>query len=371
MTNNKKKALFMVNSLSNGGAERVCINMANELVKKNYNVDFILLGTNNNNSVSYKLNEKITIFNLNINTNNKIKKFLKILLSVKKINKYIRKREEDGKYSLVTSHLPMSNILTRLSIVRNKALYVFHLNMSHYVRKDKFILKNIIKLIFHNKKIVSVSEGVRQECINDYGMDGRLIKTIYNPINVEEIIDKMNELIDIKEKYFLQVGRLSKQKRQDRMLEVFAKGKFYEKYKLLFCGTGELLEEYKKQTKKLGIEDSVIFLGWQSNSYKWMKNAELLVCTSDNEAFPMTLIEAFTCKTKVVSSNCKFGPSEILVEDYANYLVKPDDIDEYIEKINKALEFYPKIENPVLKKCIANNVIDNYLHFALQNKFGG
>ena len=37
------KALFIINSLSNGGAERVCINMANELIKENFNVDFIIL----------------------------------------------------------------------------------------------------------------------------------------------------------------------------------------------------------------------------------------------------------------------------------------------------------------------------------------
>ena len=39
----KNKALFIINSISNGGAERVCTNMANELIKEQYDVDFILL----------------------------------------------------------------------------------------------------------------------------------------------------------------------------------------------------------------------------------------------------------------------------------------------------------------------------------------
>ncbi len=360
----KKKALFMVNTLSNGGAERVCINMANELAKENYTVDFILLGTNENNSTSYQLDKNIEIFNLNINTNNKIKKILKILLSVRKVNKYVKEKEKEGKYALITSHLPMSNFLTRLSMVKNRTIYVFHLNMSYYVHKNQILLKNIIKYMFHKKKIVSVSEGVRQECINDYGMNEKYIKTIYNPINIEEIKEKMNEPIDVKGKYFLQVGRLSKQKRQDRMLEIFAKGKFYKNYKLLFCGTGDLLEDYKKQAEKLGIAEYVEFLGWQANSYKWMKNAEIMICTSDNEAFPMTLIEALSCNAKIVSSNCKFGPNEILIDDYANYLVQPDDIDGYIEKINQALKKYPKSKNAVLQKCIAINVINSYLEYA-------
>ena len=42
-------ALFLVNSISNGGAERVCINMANELLKQKYDVHFIILGKNDKN----------------------------------------------------------------------------------------------------------------------------------------------------------------------------------------------------------------------------------------------------------------------------------------------------------------------------------
>lgn len=363
----ERKALFMINSISNGGAERVCINMANELVKNNYKVDFILLGTNNSNNVLYELNDKIRVFDLNISTNNKIRKLIQILFSVRKINNYIEEEEKNGQYSLITSHLPMSNILTRVSSVKKRAIYVFHLNMSHYGDKNNFCFKVLLKFMFSNKKIVTVSEGVRQECIKDYNMNEKLMKTIYNPIDLNEIEQKMNEPIDIKEKFFLQVGRLSKQKRQDRMLEIFSKGEFFHDYKLAFCGTGDLLEEYRKKAKELGIENSVYFLGWQSNSYKWMKNAEILLCTSDNEAFPMTLIEALSCKTKVVSSNCKFGPNEILVNDFSNFLVEPDDIDGYISKINMALKSYPQEKNPVLEKCMVSNVIEEYLNFAMQN----
>ena len=134
------------------------------------------------------------------------------------MNGYIEENEEDGEYLLITSHLPMSNILTRLSNVKKRAIYVFHLNMSHYGNKNNLIFKAFIKFMFFNKKVVTVSEGVRQECINDYNMNKKFIRTIYNPINISEIKEKMLEPINIKEKYFLHIGRLSNQKRQDRML---------------------------------------------------------------------------------------------------------------------------------------------------------
>ena len=117
------------------------------------------------------------------------------------------------------------------------------------------------------------------------------------------------------------------------MCEETKLGKFYQKYKLLFCGVGKLENKIKEKVEKLGLKDKVIFLGWQSNVYKWMYNSEMLISTSDFEAFPMNLIEAFACGTKVVSSNCEFGPNEILLDEYANYLVKTDDVNDYINNV--------------------------------------
>lgn len=359
----KKKALFVVNSLSDGGAERVCINMANELLQQNYEVDFILLGKNDKNNKTYKINKEINIYNLNINNTNKIIKIFKILASIGKMNKIIRKREEETGYQLITSHLPMANILTRFSCIKNRALYVFHTKVSSYDRICHKLFFMFFYYIYKNQKIVAVSEGVRQEAINKYKIKEKNIVTIYNPINVTEIDKKSKEKIPKIGKYILQVGRFNDAKRQDRMVDVFFKGELYKKYQLVFCGTGELEESIKTKVNNMGINEKVTFLGWQDNVYKWMKNAELLVSTSDYEAFPMNLMEAIICGTKVVSSNCEFGPNEILLGDYSKYLVKTDDVNDYIEKINMSLLSYPITNNPIIEKCKASNIIEEYLKF--------
>ena len=114
------------------------------------------------------------------------------------------------------------------------------------------------------------------------------------------------------------------------------------------------------------LTQDVIFMGWQDNIYKWLANCEVLICTSDVEAFPMNLIEAFACKTKVVSSNCQYGPNEILLGEYAKFLVKPDDIEGYIEKIKEAIEEYPQVQNPIIEQCKPNNIINQYIAFMEQ-----
>lgn len=358
-----KKALFMVNSLNNGGAERVCINMANELLSRDYQVDFILLNQNLEENLSYQIDPKIHIYDLKINDKNKLKKMIHLLFSVFKVNHIIAENEQEEAYCLITSHLPKSNFLTRISVVGKRAIYVFHSRFSYYKGKKNLLYRAELHYLYNRKKLVTVSEGVKQEAISDYGMNENYIKTIYNPILFDEIKNKMNESIPLQEPYILSVGRFMKEKRQDRMIDIFYQGKFYEKYKLVFCGTGELETKIKQKVKDYKIEDKVLFMGWQDNVYKWMKNANLLVCTSDTEGFPMNLIEAMVCKTKIVSSNCSFGPSEILIGEYANYLVEPDNIEEYIEKINQALTSYPTHKPQILEQCMASNVIDRYLEF--------
>ena len=356
-----KSALFFVNSISNGGAERVCINLANELLKQNYKVDFIVL--DNNDKKMYQIDDRIKVYNLNINHKNKLKKIGKILLSIYKVNRIIDKREDNGEYALITSHLPMSNILTRFSSVGDRAIYVFHTTMRFYDKNNSSALKSVLKFILKNRKIVCVSKGLENECKKKYNMKYSRFATIYNPINSNEINNKKKEEISLKEPYILLVGRFCEAKRQERMLEIFYKGKFYEKYKLVFCGTGDLEKEIKNKTKQLGIQDKVVFLGWQDNIYKWMSKCEILVSTSDIEAFPMTLIEAIVCKAKIVSSNCEFGPNEILTKEYSDFLVEVDNIDEYIKKIRVALVKYPNTENDIIEKCKAENVIKQYIHF--------
>lgn len=359
------KALFFINTLSNGGAEKVCLNLSNEMIRKGFKVDFIILGKNEDNPETYQFDPKIKIYNLNINSKNKIIKILKILFSIPKVNKIIKESEKHEKYDIITSHLPMANLITRLSNVKKRAIYVFHLPLKAYENsKNKYIYKIITKIMYKNKKAVAVSNKVKEEAVNLYKLNSKDIETIYNPIDVQEIQKLKDEKIDIKDNYILHVGRFDPLKRQDRMLEIFIKGKFYEKYKLIFCGDGRLKDEIKQKVKNLNIGDKIIFLDWQSNVYKWMNNADVLVVTSDYESFSMVIVEALTCGTKVVSANCDFGPREIMKKEYAKFLVKKDDIDEYIIKINKALDSYPTAKNNFVNNCLPDKVLEKYMAFA-------
>ena len=265
----------------------------------------------------------------------------------------------------------MANIVTRSSCFGKKSIYVFHSTIKTFSANKTRLFRMVLKWFFKNRKVVCVSKGIMSECLNEYKFSEKNIKAIYNPINIEEIKEKSKQKLPngvTKKPYFIIIGRLNRLKRQDRCIEIFNKGDFYKKYDLLICGTGELEQELRKQAGSLPSKESIKFIGWQENVYKWMKNSALVLCTSDAEGFPMNMVEAYACGAKVVSSDCDFGPREIMVGEYSKYLVDKDSIGDYIETINDALNKYPKTKNPIVAECSIENIMLKYESFYKEAK---
>ena len=353
----KNTALFIVNSLGNGGAERVCINLSEELARQGLKVHIISIYKSNN---QYNIkNKNIEHVSLGYNPRNPFDKLNCILFGYRRLNKLVDHVED---YSLITSHLPVANVITRKSIIGDRCIYVFHNTVKSTQFGIKSVYKRIMRIFFNGRKIVTVSEGIKNEAINEYGLTNCLIKTIYNPLNNDISLAKKISMNN--KPYFVVVGRLNDQKRQDRAIKAFYSGSFYKKYDLVLCGEGKNRKKLQELSCRLGIEDSVKLIGWQKNVYDWIMNSDLLLCTSDYEGFPMNHIEALALGTKVVSANCNFGPSEILTGEYSSYLVNDiDSIDEYVDKINAAIKHYPKVKNNILAKCEPCSVVKEYLSF--------
>lgn len=290
-----RSILFFVNSFGKGGAERVCVNLGEEYVKQGYNVCFITLFEN---SSYIESNTKFNICNLKLDEKmSKLELIDSIFRAKKNINSFVKKNYGSDGYALISAHLPLSHICASLSIVKKECLYVQHTSLlqenRHRIGYDLF---------YKFKNNVCVSEGLKREMKEKMGI--KKLECIYNPIDLQRIYElRQNSIGDISKPYILVVGRLIQTKRFDRAIKIFKKGEFYKKYDLYIIGEGELKSELIKLTNKLELQHSVKFLGWQNNVYKWMNKAELVLQTSDREAFPMILIEALASGTKVVASD--------------------------------------------------------------------
>jgi glycosyltransferase involved in cell wall biosynthesis len=351
------RKVFIVNSLSNGGAERVVSSLANSFSKNGHEIHVILL----HDFIDYKIESKINIHFLE-----KSYKKLNKLWSYKKIRSLLVKRirgieQEYGYIDLITVHLPFPHFVFKSKEYNSRTYYTVHTVYSKKFPRFTVFFRGFLKKIYDGKKIIAVSNGVAEELTDYWKINPQFISVIHNPLDIREIRSKAEkDLISI-DKYILAVGRLVKLKQFDFLLDAFKESGKYQEYKLIILGEGPEKERLSKKADDLGISNQVVLTGWQSNPYAWMKNADLFVLSSEYEAFPMVLIEALACNTPVVSVDCNYGPREILVDELRDFLVPVGDMDLLAQKINQALINYPSVTNKYTNRFNIDFILSQYL----------
>ena len=353
--------VIVIDSLAGGGAEKVMLTLAQQLIKEHC-VTILSLADN----FEYAIPEQIKVESLFTDRASKVDRFWKINKSVAKLEAWFSNKQQDiGAIDLVLSNLDRSNNLLAKSAVKN-VHFVMHNSVNAELARQKklgpfsyrYLKKS--KQNLNGKSLVCVSKGVEQEINQGDLITPSAITTIYNPFDLADIKRQSNEVNTAipQSPYLIHVGRLAKQKRHDILFAAFAK--LDKKYKLvLLCN--KPVKAFKL-AKEYCIEEQLIVPGFEQNPYNWIKHAQALVLSSDFEGLPTVLIEALAVGTPVVSTNCTFGPSEILTGELANYLVPVGNSEELSAKIKQVLANKPNVENAeILQKVNAELVAQQYL----------
>jgi glycosyltransferase involved in cell wall biosynthesis len=124
---------------------------------------------------------------------------------------------------------------------------------------------------------------------------------------------------------FVTAGRLVEMKDQRTMLRAFALHVQAHPARLIILGTGPMLDELQALTASLGIADHVDFAGFVRNPLPYMRAADAFVLSSRSEGFGNVLVEAMGCGTPVISTDCPYGPADILARGRYGILVPPQD----------------------------------------------
>lgn len=193
----------------------------------------------------------------------------------------------------------------------NAAMYILPLKLakdygykvrimhSHNVKTQNVFYEIIHKI---NKRRInsyathklSCSESAGKWMFND---DWQIAR---NAINVDDYLynngerEKCRKQYNLTEKFVVgHVGRFSKQKNHFFLLEIFREIlKINPESVLVLAGDGELLEEVKEKTVKLGISDSVLLLGRRNDVEKIMSAMDCFVLPSLYEGLGIVLVEA-------------------------------------------------------------------------------
>ena len=161
-------------------------------------------------------------------------------------------------------------------------------------------------------EVVCVSEFAKNVFLDIYPQYKDKVKAIHNVINVDLITQKAKEIIDderfVTDKYtIVSCGRLDPVKQFSKIPKIAAKIK--EQYQLPFSwyiiGSGTEAERkvIEAETNRNGMTEEVVMLGLKSNPYPYLAKADLYVCTSVSESFPMVVNEAKALCIPVVSND--------------------------------------------------------------------
>lgn len=180
--------------------------------------------------------------------------------------------------------------------------------------------------------ITAVSRGVASEIVAELGVPSDRVRVVYNPVVGDDLRERsaepvahpwFNESVPI----ILSVGRLVDIKDYPTLLEAFARVRMSAPARLVVLGTGPLREALEHKAHALGVAEHVAFLGFDPNPYKYLARARLLLHASRAEGLPGVQIQSLACGTPVVSTDCDYGPREVIQgPGYGGFLVPIGDV---------------------------------------------
>jgi glycosyltransferase involved in cell wall biosynthesis len=108
------------------------------------------------------------------------------------------------------------------------------------------------------------------------------------------------------------IGRLSPEKDHRTLLRAVALLPSDRNWRLAIVGAGVQRPTLETYARDLGLGGRATFVGEVDDPFAWMMRAQVAVCASIYEGLGNAVIEALACGTPVVSTDCPYGPREIL-----------------------------------------------------------
>ena len=235
-----------------------------------------------------------------------------------------------------------------------------------------------LKVFKKSDGIIVLSNEMKKE-LESAGFKRKKIFLIPNCVDIRKFKPSENKSI-VKEKLgfkdekiIIFVGRLTKQKGIDYLLEAFKDINIPEKF-LIIIGDGELKKYLVNKVEKLNIKEKVLFLGKIENVTQYLQIADVFVLPSISEGLPISLLEAMACGLPVVVS--EVGGNIDIVENKINgYLIEPRNISKIKNAIEELLkdEKKMKLVSEKNRKKIEENysyeiIIEKYLKLYLEGK---
>lgn len=329
------RTTLMFFTKDNRGGMDTFLNQMRMLGKENYEIIICLY--KRDSYVNYKKN---TIFLSETYPLDRSFSFLKCWYLIKNIYRtyqIVNKEKPNIIISFSSYSYIILSIVKLLSLNQISLVSIFNNNIYEIIsRRPGFLYKQLLFLtiiLFSNfpDRFVFTSRALAKNMSKRLNMNKNKIIIIPHSVDLKKthllskysLEGKENKSLIAKNLFnIFSTGRLEEQKDYHTLLRAFSIiAKKNKSAHLFIIGDGEQKEELKRLARELQIEKKVLFLGWKTNIYKYLKHADLFIFSSFYEGFGMVIVEAMALGIPVVATDSPFGPSEILENGKYGFIV--------------------------------------------------
>jgi len=333
--------VFVVPSLTMGGAERVIITLANGMAKRNWRV--FLASPRGTGPLRVELSSAVEVVDFDVG---------RVYRSLLPLRRFLIRHPR----ALVFSAMTHMNVVTLLvaRFIRRHSAPVCVQEVALFSRgreadppiRGRLVHGMIRALYTRADAVFCISRAVAEEVTDLMGSAVPPLVTIPNPTDLAAVRRGaaapcphpwLADSARARTPLLVGVGRLAPEKGFELLLRALAKLRSDGSvYRLLLLGSGPQRLALNALAKRLQLDsDALRFLGVQSNPWAYMARANVVVVPSHAEGFGLVLVEAMACGTQVVSTRGG-GPEEILEGGRWGELAVSGDADALVTAIRRA-----------------------------------
>lgn len=328
--NNKISLLFTSYDLSIGGIETSLVNLLNAIDKDKYSITLLL--EKKKGLLLNKIDEKVYVESYKVyDVNPRI--ISKILNLIKRVSFSLFNYNVYDFSCCYATYSYAGNKISKIAS-HNSSIWV-HSNYRHaYVDiKDTLNFFDSRKMN-EFRRIIFVSKESEKDYLNLYPKDKERTLVFNNLIDIESIINKKSEKVDIEKpknkKLIVFVGRLDeKSKKITRIIDI---AKNIDDIAIWIIGDGKDKEMYEKLINKNKLENKISMLGSIKEPYNYMNLADYIILTSEYEGFPVVYLEALALNKEIITT-IPVSDDSLDFKKIAHIISK----DNYVEDIKKIL----------------------------------
>lgn len=349
--------LFLIYQLFGGGAERVTSILASSLAERGHDVHIGLYKRTDND---YPLSDKVHVHLMNATVGRS--KIGKSLNRIRQVSALIGEVQPDFTIGMMGSVL----VEGRIAAAGHHTCFISAIRNDPASTQGSRMQRAIWMLAYKASNAVFVQNQMQKDYFPKRMQ--KKIFSVFNPVS-DAFLEATHEPVR-HVRAIMTSGRLVPQKNQVMLIDTVA-GLLdeYPDLSLSIYGEGPLREHLQQHIDAKGVKEQVKLEGRTNDVLGKLMSHDLFVLPSNYEGMPNALLEAMAVGMPCISTDCRTGPSDMIIDGQSGLLVPVNDeaamkkaIRRMIENPSAAAEMGGQAKRFAVDQCSVEVITDKFIH---------